>query len=100
MGRPFIVNTRGTAGKNESFRAQPGDFSRGCVEANNFRINLEFANPPGNDLCVLRTEIQDKNFRMRRCGGCLHATDEFAARRVRLPDRPVRVVRGRFVPGP
>jgi hypothetical protein len=51
-------------------------------------------------LCVLRTEIQDENFRMRRCGGCLHAKDELAARRVRLPDRPVRVLRGRFVPAP
>ena len=65
MGRPFIVNTRRTAGKNESLRAQSGDFSRGCIEANNFRINLEFANTPGNDLRVLRTEIQDENFRMR-----------------------------------
>ena len=65
MWRVFVVNTRRTAGENEPLRFQPGDFSCRCVEANDLGINLEFANAPGDDLCVLRTEIQDENFGMR-----------------------------------
>jgi len=60
----FVVNTRRTAGKNESLRFQLGDFSCRYVEANDLGINLEFTNAPGNDLGVLRTEVQDENFRM------------------------------------
>ena len=57
----FVVNTRRTAGENKSLWFLLGDFSGRCVEANDLGINLEFANAPGNDLSVLRTEIQDEN---------------------------------------
>jgi hypothetical protein len=61
MWRVFVVNTRGTTGENESVRFQLGDFSCGCVEANNLRINLQFANSPRDHLCVLRTEIENED---------------------------------------
>jgi len=43
-----------------------GDFSGRHVEANNFRIHLAFADSSRYDLRVLRTEIEDENFRV--CG--------------------------------
>ena len=50
-----------------------GDFSGRHVEANNFRIHLAFADSSRYDLRVLRTEIEDENFRMLRRGVGLHA---------------------------
>src|SRR6266496_1488242 len=61
MRRVFVVNTCRTTGENESVRFQLGDFSCGCVEANNLRINLQFTNAPRNDLCVLGTEIENED---------------------------------------
>jgi hypothetical protein len=43
------------------------------IEADDLRINLQLANAPADDLGVLRTEIEDENFRVFRRGLGLHA---------------------------
>src|SRR5207302_10083252 len=43
------------------------------IEANDFRIHLQLANAPSDDLGVLRTEIENKDFGVLRRGLSLHA---------------------------
>ena len=80
-GAPFVVNTGWPAGKDQPIGFHCGDFGGRRVEANDLRIHLAFADPSRYDLRVLRTEIEDENFRVRwMCLRSSHATDEFAGR--------------------
>ena len=57
----FVVNAGRAAGENDSIRIQFFDLSRRKIEGNDFGIDLELANAAGDDLGVLRAEIEDKN---------------------------------------
>ena len=46
------------------FGFELGDFRGRDIEADDLGIDLAFANPPRDDLGVLRTEIEDEDFRM------------------------------------
>ena len=61
MGRAFVVNARRTAGENDSIRIQFFDVSRRKIEGNDFGIDLELPHTAGDDLGVLRAEIEDEN---------------------------------------
>jgi len=68
----FFVNAGRAAGENDSFRLEILDLRRRNVERDNLRVDLQFPNPPRDDLRVLRTEIEDKNFGMGGRRGWLH----------------------------
>jgi len=57
----FVINAGWPSGKNDPVRLQRSDFAGWRVEANNFRIHLTLADSPGDDLRVLRPEIEDEN---------------------------------------
>jgi hypothetical protein len=69
----LIVNAGGSAGKDDSIWRKIGNFICRDIERNNLRINLQLTNAPADDLGVLRTEIEDENFRVFRRGLGLHA---------------------------
>src|SRR5438105_4521070 len=66
MGRAIIVNTGWPARKNDPLRFQRSNFVSWQVKPNDFGINLTLANPPGDYLSILRTEIEDEDFTMGR----------------------------------
>ena len=70
--RAFVVNAGRPARKHDALRLQRRDFLRRDIEANDLRIDLAFANPPRDDLGVLRTEIEDENLGMGGWRGSLH----------------------------
>ncbi len=66
LRRAFFVNARRTAGENDPLRRQLFDFLRRDIVPNDLGIDLALAHPPGDDLRVLRAEIENENSRMRR----------------------------------
>src|SRR6266513_504664 len=65
MRGTLVVNTRRSARGDDSFWRQFRDFLRRNVELDDLRVDLAFADAPRDDLGVLRTEIEDQDFRMR-----------------------------------
>ena len=72
LRRALVVNAGRPAGEDDAVRLQRRDFLRRDVEANDLRIDLALANPPRDDLGVLRTEIEDENLGMGGRRGSLH----------------------------
>ncbi len=66
-GASIVIDAGWSAGKDDSIRPALLDFVRADVVANDLGINLAFANAPRDDLGVLRTEIENEDFRVRRC---------------------------------
>src|SRR5262249_53171657 len=62
--RAFVVNAGWPTRKDQSFGLHCGNFSGRCVEANDLRIHLAFPDPTRDDLRVLRTKIENENFRV------------------------------------
>src|SRR5450759_5197558 len=87
--RALVVNARRSARKYDAPWLQRGDFISRDVEANDLGIDLAFANPPRDDLGVLRTEIEDENLGMGGGRGCLHG---LWMRRVRFRRFDVRII--------
>src|SRR5207248_9790242 len=81
QGKNLWINLRRTVFVNAGRAARQNDavwlFARNgvsrSIEADNLRIDLQLTNAPANDLGVLRTEIENENFRMFRRGLGLHA---------------------------
>ena len=57
----WIMNRERTSGKNNSFNLMNRD-TRIAIRGQDFTVNVEFANSACNQLCVLRTEIEDEDF--------------------------------------
>ena len=62
----FVVNARRSPRKDNAFRRQGCDFPGRDIELDDLRIDLAFPDTPGDDLGVLRSEIEDQDFRMLR----------------------------------
>src|SRR5207249_2238803 len=60
--RLSIVDTGRASGKNETVRALAENTGHGSVVRQDLRIDMRLANPAGNQLGVLRTEIENENF--------------------------------------
>ena len=73
MRRGFVVNAGRSAGKDDSVRFQLRDLVRRNIEANDLGIDLQLTDAARDYLRVLRTEIEDENFRVSRCVCGLHA---------------------------
>ena len=57
--RPFLVDARRTAGEDDSARGDVADPVRRQVMADDLAEDVLLADPPGNELCVLRAEIEN-----------------------------------------
>ena len=61
LRRVFLINACGTAAEDDSRGSfRPDLFDRGA-ERDNPAVNFAFPDPAGNQLAVLRTEIQDQD---------------------------------------
>ncbi len=68
--RGFGVNRLRTAGKNDRFRRELADFCDGVVERMDHGVDALLADPAGDQLCVLRAEVENQD---SLCG--LHYAD-------------------------
>src|ERR1039457_6382990 len=59
MGSTLGINAGRTAGKDDSFRLFLENFVEGCVERQDFAVDLAFADPAGDQLAVLGAKIKD-----------------------------------------
>src|SRR5205823_14389308 len=73
LGRTVFVNAGQAARQNDAVWLFARNGVGRSIKADNLRINLQLPNAPTDDLGVLRTEIEDENFRMFRRGLGLHA---------------------------
>ena len=85
--RVLRINARRPAGQNDAARLHRGDFGGGRVEAEDGGIDVALAHAPGDDLRVLRTEIQDDNFFRHDESGIFHAGTPHGERKMFLPWR-------------
>jgi hypothetical protein len=60
-GRARFVYGIRAAGKHDAFRPVAADFLDRRVERKNLGIHVGFANSAADQLCILRTKIQDEN---------------------------------------
>ena len=74
VGRGFRIHARGAAAEDDALRIERRDFLRRKIEADDLRIDLALADAPGDDLCVLGTEIEDDDSgrRLSRGISCRH----------------------------
>src|SRR6202171_820287 len=84
MRRTFVVNAGRSAGENDSVYFRLRNFRGRNVESSNLGINLQLAHTAGDDLRVLRAEIEDENFRM---GGRRHHFKGAADIQAAFPNR-------------
>jgi len=59
LGRLWGINAGGAAGEQEPAGPEGGNFGCRGVIPEDHAIDVALANAPGDDLCVLRTEIQN-----------------------------------------
>src|SRR5438132_8148675 len=72
LRRTVFVNAGRAARQNDAVWLFVRNGVSRSIEADNLRIDLQLTNASANDLGVLRTEIEDENFRMFRRGLGLH----------------------------
>ena len=63
LRRALVVNARRAARKNDALGRELLDFRRRDIAAHDLGINLTLADAPGDDLRVLRAEIEDEDAR-------------------------------------
>src|SRR6266496_3414993 len=73
LGRTDFVNAGRAARQNDAIWLFARNGVSRSIEADNLRIDLQLTNASADDLGVLRTEIENENFRMFRRGLGLHA---------------------------
>ena len=61
FGRVVLVNARRSAGKDDSFGLERVNFFQRDVERMDLAVNLGLADAAGDQLGVLRTEIENEN---------------------------------------
>src|SRR6266513_5684059 len=73
LRRSVFVNAGRAARQNDAVWLFARNGVGRSIEADNLRIDLQLTNTSADDLGVLRTEIENENFRMFRRGLGLHA---------------------------
>src|SRR5438132_12550523 len=73
LGRTVFVNAGRSARQNDAVWLFVRNGVGRSIKADNLRINLQLTDAPTDDLGVLRTEIEDENFRVFCRGFGLHA---------------------------
>ena len=57
----LFINTRRTAGQDDPFRLERFDLGQFEIRRFNLTVNVVFTHPPGNQLIVLGTEVNDQD---------------------------------------
>ena len=69
-----LCDCRRAARQNDTSRLESFYLADICIKRQDFTVHVQFTDAPSNQLCVLRTEIQNQNSLGMRVAGVRHQT--------------------------